>query len=125
MKAPYMYTRAHRNKVLYSSTLQGLKQALGLFDVYSAYDEASFEEMVEKAASTSHGAAAARRGGGASQRLRSVQHWGAGSGEGIGGGASGGVQEDAPLTELEKVGGPWDHLSACVHNGYSRSAILD
>lgn len=85
--------------MLYSSSLQGLKQALGPFaGVYSADEEASYEALMEKAKpSASASAAAGGNGGGVSKRLRSMQQWGGGV---AGGGA---IKEDAPLTELEKV----------------------
>jgi hypothetical protein len=99
--------------MLYSSSLQGLKQALGPFaGVYSADEEASYEALLEKASTSGAGG----RGGGssrtasASQRLGSVQHWCGGGGGGGGGGeasssGAGGNREeaDAPLTELENV----------------------
>ena len=83
--------------MLYSSSLQGLKQALGPFaGVYSTDEEASYEGLLEKASVSSGGGSSSRM---AAQRLKGVQTWGGGGG----GGEAAASEEDAPLTELEKV----------------------
>jgi len=102
---------AVRSKMLYSSSLQGLKQALGPFaGVYSSDEEASYEALLEKAcisSSSTGGGSSSGRVSAVSQRLRSLQQWGGGGGSGGGGAAAGNVEEDAPLTELEKVRFRW------------------
>lgn len=91
------YTRTHdRHKMLYSSSLHGLKQALGPFGgVYSADEEATYEGLMDKASlSGSSGRAGV---GHVAQQLKGVQTWGGGS-------RTEAAAADAPLTELEKVG---------------------
>lgn len=100
IRNPFFSDFTHnRQKMLYSSSLQGLKQALGPFcGVYSADEEASYEGLVEKTSVSSGGSSI--RAGGVVQQLKGVQTWGGG---GRGGGAAA-AAEDAPLMELEKVG---------------------